>query len=419
MTRPPVAGRRSAIAAIAALALAVLALPAVATGQTSAPQLRGARAAIVLESSTGQVAYARSAHARRPIASTTKLMTALVTLQHADLDDVVRASSYRPAPVESQIGLRPGERMTVRDLLRGVLLASGNDAAMALAVGVSGSRAAFVRQMNAEARALGLRDTHFANPIGLDQTGNYSTAEDLARLAMALRRNAFARETMDLPRATLQTGSHVRRILNRNTLVRTVPAVNGVKTGHTLSAGYVLVGSASRNGITVVSVVMGEPSEALRDSDSVRLLRYGLDTFRRATGLQRGAVLAHVKLTHRDEHVDLLASSTVRRIIRRGQRFRVQVQGVPAELEGPLPSGARVGTAVVRLGDEVVARVPLVTAAAVAEASLGDRVSDAADGLILPLLLGLALAGSLLIMVLRRRAVRRRRSVRRRERRAA
>jgi serine-type D-Ala-D-Ala carboxypeptidase (penicillin-binding protein 5/6) len=185
--------RRAALAAVAAVLLVALGPPAVSSAQSTGPELRAARAAIVLEASTGQVAYSRNARVRRSIASTTKLMTALVTLQRADLDDVFRASSYRPAPVESQIGLRPGERMTVRDLLRGVLLASGNDAAMALAVGVSGSRGAFVRAMNAEARELGLRDTHFANPIGLDQEGNYSTAADLAKLAIVLRRNAFAR----------------------------------------------------------------------------------------------------------------------------------------------------------------------------------------------------------------------------------
>jgi serine-type D-Ala-D-Ala carboxypeptidase (penicillin-binding protein 5/6) len=126
-----------------------------------------------------------------------------------------------------------------------------------------------------------------------------------------------------------------------------------------------------------------------------------------------------VKLAHREEHVDVVATASVRRIIRRGQRFRVQVQGVPTELDGPLPGGSRVGTAVVRLGDEVVARVPLVTSAAIAEASFGDRVSEASDGLVVPLAVGLALVGSLLIMILRRRAVRRRRRVRRRERRAA
>jgi D-alanyl-D-alanine carboxypeptidase (penicillin-binding protein 5/6) len=408
---------RAALAAVALVAL--LALPSVAAAQSGGPQLRSARAAIVLEASTGQVAFARNASVRRSIASTTKMMTALVTLDDADLDDVFRASSYRPAPIESQIGLRPGERMTVRDLLRGVLLASGNDAAMALAVGVSGSRGAFVRAMNRQANELGLRNTHFANPIGLDQTGNYSTAADLAQLALALRRNAFARETMDRRRITLGTGTRQRTVVNRNTLVRTVDDVNGVKTGHTQGAGYILVGSATRGGITVVSVVMGEPSEAARDADSLRLLRYGLDSFRRTTGLREGAVLAHPKLAFRDEHVDLVASSSVEQVVRRGQHFTVDVQNVPPELRGPIPAGSRIGTAVVRLAGRVVARVPLMTATAVTEASVGDRLKDASGGPILPLGIVALVVGSLLVMMLRRRAARRRRAVRRRERRAA
>jgi D-alanyl-D-alanine carboxypeptidase (penicillin-binding protein 5/6) len=409
-------------AAAAALLLALLAglLPAGAAAQADSPQLRGAKAAIVIEASTGQVAYQRNARERRSIASTTKLMTALVTLERADLDEIVRASNYRPAPIESQIGLRPGERMAVRDLIRGLLLASGNDAAMALAVGVAGNRTEFVRAMNEEARELGLGDTRFANPIGLDQEGNFSTASDLAQLAVALRRNPFARETMDRARITLQTGSRPRSIVNRNTLVRSVAAVNGVKTGHTQGAGYVLVGSASRNGITVVSVVMGEPSEALRNTDTLTLLRHGLASFRRATGLRRDAVLARVKLAHREERVEVLASQSVERVIRRGQRFSVEVEGVPSEISGPLAQGTRVGTAVVRLGDQVTARVPLVTASAVAEATIGDRIRDATSGPILPLAIVLALVGSLMFMVLRRRAARRRRrQVRRRERRPA
>ncbi|MEA2177797.1 MAG: hypothetical protein QOG77_1094 [Solirubrobacteraceae bacterium] len=407
---------RAALAA--ALLLACLALPAAASAQSAAPELRGAKAAIVIEASTGQVAYARNPRVRRPIASTTKMMTALVTLQRADLDEVFRASSYRPAPIESQIGLEPRERMAVRDLLRGLLLASGNDAAMALAVGVSGSRTGFVRSMNAQASELGLSNTHFANPIGLDQQGNYSTASDLARLALVLRRDEFARETMDRRRATLQTGTHQRTIINRNTLVRTVDDVNGVKTGHTQGAGYVLVGSATRNGITVVSVVMGEPSEAARDADSLALLRYGLNSFSRRTGLRKGAVLARPKLAFRDENVDLVASSGVEQVVRRGQRFAVDVQGVPSELRGPIPQGARIGTAVVSLAGRVVARVPLVTAAPVTKASLGDRAKDALGGPVLPLLVAALAVGSLLFMVLRRRAARRRRAVRRRERRA-
>jgi serine-type D-Ala-D-Ala carboxypeptidase (penicillin-binding protein 5/6) len=409
---------RAALAAVVLLLVGLACAPA-ASAQSSAPSLRGAKSAILIEATTGQVAYQRDANDRREIASTTKMMTALVTLQHADLDDVFRASSYRPAPIESQIGLRPGERMTVRDLLRGLLLPSGNDAAMALAVGVSGSRSAFVRAMNAKASALGLRNTHFANPIGLDAPGNYSTAADLAKLAVVLRENSFARETMDRRRATLRTGARVRTVVNRNSLVRTVDDVNGVKTGHTSGAGYVLVGSATRAGITVVSVVMGEPSEAARDADSLTLLRYGLGTFRRQSGLAKGAVLARPKLAYRDEHVDLVASSGVEQVVRRGQHFTVSVKDVPAELRGPIPAGSRIGTAVVRLGGRVVAQVPLLTASAVTTASFGDRFRDAGGPVLAPIAIALLVVGSLLVMGLRRRAARRRRAVRRRERRAA
>jgi D-alanyl-D-alanine carboxypeptidase (penicillin-binding protein 5/6) len=290
---------------------------------------------------------------------------------------------------------------------------------MALAVGVSGSRNAFVRAMNADAQQLGLRDTRFANPIGLDAPTNYSTAADLAKLAVVLRRNDFARETMDRRRATLQTGARERTVVNRNTLVQQYPWVNGVKTGHTNSAGYLLVGSATRNGVTVVSVVMGEPSEAARDADSLTLLRYGLGSFTRETGLRKGAVLARPKLAYRDEHVDLVASSGVQAIVRRGQRFTVSVQDVPAELRGPIPAGARIGTAVVRLGGRVVGRVPLLTATPVSTASVGDRFKDANGPVIVAVVIALVAVGSLLFMGLRRRAARRRRAVQRRERRAA
>ena len=146
--------------------------------------------------------------------------------------------------------------------------------------------------MNRRAHELGLTHTHYANAIGLDALGNYSSAEDLVKLTLILRRNAFFRAVTNLPRATLRTGSHPRTILNRNLLVRAVPEVNGVKTGHTSTAGYILVGSASKNGITVISVVLDEPSEAARDQDSLALIRYGLSRYHRATPVRKGEAFA-------------------------------------------------------------------------------------------------------------------------------
>jgi D-alanyl-D-alanine carboxypeptidase (penicillin-binding protein 5/6) len=409
---PARATLRPLLAALAAsLGMLAGATPAIAQTSSAGPHLQ-AKAAIVMEGSTGDVLYSKNAGQRRQIASTTKLMTALVALQRTDLDDVFSASDYHPQAFESQLGLRPGEKMSVRDLLRATLLPSANDAAATIAIGTMGSTKAFVAEMNRRAAALGLRDTHYTTPVGLDDPGNYSTATDLARLAIRLRGYEFFRRTTDLPSATLRSGARHRTVFNRNTLVRRVPVVNGVKTGHTNRAGYVLVGSASRDGVTVVSVVLGDPSEAARDADSLKLLRYGLNGYEAATPLPEGRGVGSVRLRYRGkEAVDIVAGASVRRVLRKGARTHVSVVGLPKEIDGPLPRGSRVGTAIVRRGDEVLARVPAVTARPVAEAGLGTRLSDLVSRSQTIVALLALLACSLPLVMLRRRAMRRRRAL--------
>jgi D-alanyl-D-alanine carboxypeptidase (penicillin-binding protein 5/6) len=402
------AARFAAGALLTALVLVLLAVARPAPATAAPPTVR-APAAILVEPATGDVVFQRNARDRRPIASTTKLMTALLTLERRRLGEVVTATPYHASPAESVIGLRAGERLTIADLMRGLMLASANDAAATLAARVGGSRAAFVRLMNRRARELGLRDTHYANPIGLDQEGNHSSAEDLVKLTLILRRNDFFRRITNLPRATLQTGGHARAIVNRNTLVRSVPAVDGVKTGHTQTAGYVLVGSATRHGVTVVSVVLGGASESARDADSVALLGYGLGRYRRATAVRRGRAYGSAALRLRDERVGLVASRTVQRTIRRGEPLRARVVGAPAEIEGPLPAGARVGTIEVRWRGRTVDRVALLTSRAVAAPSLLERLGGVV-GRTLIVLFAAAVALASLQVVLLRRSHRRRRS---------
>jgi serine-type D-Ala-D-Ala carboxypeptidase (penicillin-binding protein 5/6) len=398
--------RLAAAALAAAVLVFVLARPPAAP---AAPPAIHAPAAILVEPATGDVVYQRGAAQPRAIASTTKLMTVLLTLERTKLSQTMTAVSYHALPVESVIGLRAGERLTVADLLRGVLLASANDAAATLAARISGSQKAFVALMNRRARELRLTHTHYATPIGLDAAGNYSSAEDLVKLTLILRRNAFFRAVTDLPRATLESGSHARTILNRNTLVRAVPEVNGVKTGHTLDAGYVLVGSASKSGITVISAVLGDPNEATRDSDSLALIRYGLGRYHRVTPVRRGHVFATVKLAHRDQHAQLVATRTIERTARRGERLAIRLLDVPAELDGPLPAGTRVGTVVVRWRGRTVARVPLVTRRAIAAASVLQRGNDLLGRTLTVVILSVVALASLQLVLLRRRAVRRRR----------
>jgi D-alanyl-D-alanine carboxypeptidase (penicillin-binding protein 5/6) len=336
-------------------------------------------------------------------------MTALVTLERAKLSQVLTTVPYRALPVESVIGLRGGERMTVADLLRGLLLASANDAAATLAERVGGSNRGFVALMNRRARELGLTHTHYANAIGLDALGNYSSAEDLVKLTLILRRNAFFRAVTDLPRATLHSGSHERTIVNRNLLVRAVPEVNGVKTGHTNTAGYILVASAAKNGITVISVVLDEPSEAARDQDSLALIRYGLGRYHRAKPVREGEAFATVKLAHRDERAQLVAARTVVHTARRGEKLPVRVLDVPRELDGPLPAGSRVGTIQVRWRGRTIASVPLVTRRAISEASVLQRSDDLLSRTATVMILSALALASLQLVLLRRRAVRRRR----------
>ena len=396
-----------AVPAVTLVIAFLLALVAPAAQAQSDPPSIGAPSAIVVEASTGDVIFERASDEARPVASTTKLMTALITLDTVALDDVLTVPPYTPAPAESLAGLSTGERLTVEDLLTALILPSGNDAAVTLATGISGSVPAFVSEMNKRADELGLRDTKFTNPIGLDEGGNASSARDLVALGLRLRRFPAFREIADEPRATITSGDRRRTFLNRNTLVREVPFVDGMKTGRTNAAGYVLVGSATRRGVTVVSAVLGTPSEDARDADSLALLKYGLSQYRRATVVEPDTVFARADLEYRDERVELVAAEGVRKVVKRGERASVRVLDAPDELEGPLPAGARVGTVEVRLRGKVVARVPLVTATAVENASLGQRLSTVLKRPGTIVLLLLLMGCTVLLVLLRGRVVRR------------
>jgi D-alanyl-D-alanine carboxypeptidase (penicillin-binding protein 5/6) len=369
-----------------------------------------AAAAIVVEPATGDVVFARAPEAERPIASTTKLMTALLALERLRLSEKVTAVAYHGITGESVVGLRAGERMSAADLLRAMLLASANDAAATLAARIGGTQAGFVALMNRRARRLGLQETHYANPIGLDGPSAHSSAEDLVKLTLILRKDRFFRTVTDLPRATLRTGAHPRAIVNRNDLVREVPYVNGVKTGHTLGAGYVLVGSAARHGVSVISVVLGEPSIAARDADSLALLRFGLRRYRRVAVARRGTTYATAALAHRDGAVGLVATRTVRRTLRRGERLVRRVVGAPRTVDGPLPARTRLATLEVRARGALVASVPLVTRSAVARATVVDRAGGIFSRTLLVAAGAVVVILILHVAFLRRRAGRRRRA---------
>jgi D-alanyl-D-alanine carboxypeptidase (penicillin-binding protein 5/6) len=353
-----------------------------------------ARTAILVDARDGHVLYRRAPEQERAIASATKLMTALVALDELPLDRELRAVPYSPAPAESRINLRAGEKMSVADLIRALLLESANDAAETLAVRAGGSLRRFVDQMNERARDLGLAHTRFVNPIGLDAPGAHSSALDLSRVARLVLRNDFLAATVDMPRARLLSGARPRIVSNRNRLVREVGWVDGVKTGYTGTAGYVLVGSTARKGARLVSVVLGAPSEAARDAATLALLRFGLAQYRRVRPVRTGATLATAGVEHFGRDVRLVAARPVAVAVRRDQRLRTVIRA-PAEVTGPLPAGARVGSVSVFRDGTRVRTVALVTAARVPEAGFVRKVWSAVWRPLV-LLIGLGIAAWLI-----------------------
>jgi D-alanyl-D-alanine carboxypeptidase (penicillin-binding protein 5/6) len=397
--------RRAVRAVLLTLLACVLALPAGAAraADDDEPTIQ-APAAIVVELSTGDVVFGRRQDQQRGIASTTKLMTALVALEREpDLSKRFTVPSYPAGAGESLANLQAGDRMTLRDLIGGMLLPSGNDAASAIAKSVGGSVSDFVDLMNDRARALGL-EARFTNPVGLDADGHHASAADLVKLTLLLRRFPTFRSIVDRKSMTLESATPPITVENRNRLVLQYPWVDGVKTGHTRASGYALVGSARRRGISAISVVLGDGSEASRDSDSLALLRYATSQYDRVRPLRRRSVAARLPLRYRDQRVAVVAASTVTRTARKGERLSTRVLGLPRDVDGPLRRGTRLGTIEVLQRGEVVARVPAVTAEDVAAATFWERLDEQLARGWVRFLIVLALVCAVALAVLVRRA---------------
>ncbi|HEV7481924.1 MAG TPA: D-alanyl-D-alanine carboxypeptidase family protein [Solirubrobacterales bacterium] len=367
--------RRFGVALLTALAVSSLCLATTAAAQEPQPE---GRAWTLIDARTGTVLESHAAAQALPIASTTKLMTAYVAMRELPLDKIVRAAPYHPIYGESLLGLRTGQRISVRDLLYGLILRSGNDAAHDLALAAAGSVPRFVTQMNRRAAALGLADTHYANPVGLDQHGNYSSARDLATLTQHLLRiPAFAR-IADSRSATLRSLRPPRRIATINELLLDAPWITGVKTGHTFDAAYCLVGSGRRKGVDLISVALGAPSDEARFRDNLELLEYGFSQYRRRLPIRAGRDLADPSIRYSGGALPLRAAETVAVGLRRGQRLSVDVRA-PSEVEGPIERGAVLGRATVTVDGRRAASVPLHAGRAIPAASAFDRARALLD----------------------------------------
>ena len=357
---------RRALLAVVAL-VAVLATPVQASSADAPAAPPIAAASWYLVGEDGDVLARRDAARAHAIASITKLMTAVVVLEHARLDDVVRVSPLAADVGESTVYLRAGEELTVADLLRATLVPSANDAAEALALHVGGGSAdRFVDLMNAKAAELGLRDTHFENPHGLDQRGHVSSARDVTTLLRYALGVSFIRDALQRSSVVLPGG---RAFPTTDDLLQSWAPLVGGKTGHTQDAGWSETAAASRGGVTVYGAVLGSDTRSSRNDALRELLSFGLDQYRRVQVVDGARTYAQAKTGYGQPAVELVAPRTLVRAVRLGTPLVERVVA-PSALALPVAKGERLGRVEVYDGNRLVASSNLVAADAVADAGL-------------------------------------------------
>jgi len=255
-----------------------------------------ARSAILVEYLSGKVLFGKNEHEKLPIASTTKILTALVARRHLRLDEKITVSTTAALAGEQEIWLEPGEGISVKDLLYALLVHSANDAACAIAEKISGSLQSFAQTMNDFSKGIGARESHFTNPHGLDEDGHYSTAYDMALIGRKLLEDPVLAKIVKTQRHDIPWVSRPspRTCLNHNELLLKYEGATGIKTGYTSKAGRCLVGSATRGGVSLVAVVLNSPD---RFGDTARLLDYGFSMTAVIPIMKKGQVLGKTRVS--------------------------------------------------------------------------------------------------------------------------
>ncbi len=328
-----------------------------------------ARAWLVMNPVTGEVLAEHDDRYRVPIASITKLMTMIVALQHLKLSDVVHVDPRAAAVGQESIYLQPGQAITVADLVKGSMIQSANDAADALALATASSFPAFADLMNAKAEQLGLTDSHFVRPDGLDAPGEYSSARDVTKLALAAMKLAPVREAVDETEATITDGQTLH---TWDDLLGVFPGVYGVKTGHTDGARWGQVSAARGGGATIYVTILGSPSRARRDADLERLLAYGLAQYRRVDPVVSGKRYAMVELPYGRRPLRLVARGRLQAVVRIGAPLTERVVAT-AVASLPVHRGQVLGRVQIWSRGRLLGVRPLVASRSVAKPSLLGR----------------------------------------------
>jgi D-alanyl-D-alanine carboxypeptidase (penicillin-binding protein 5/6) len=363
---------------VAALALALVLqclVPPCVRALEAEPEI-AARAWVLTDIRSGEYLAGEDASARLPMASTTKIMVALVALEETDLEEEVTVSPEAASfanPPYSNVGLLPGDVLSVRELLMAAMISSGDDAAYALAESLGdGSVDDFVERMNGEAEALGLEDTSFQNPIGLDVRGQYSSARDLAEITRRAMRFPEFREMVATDYATITTQDREIPLANTNELLYIYPPATGVKTGTTPAAGPSLVASATAENESYLSVVLDARED--RFAASIRALEHGFAAYERVDLVLQGKRYARADVPYRrEETVELVAKKSVDGLVDSNSDVERKTRVMP-DLPGSARPGTKLGEVVVRVDGKRVGECPLVARKGYDEASLWERV---------------------------------------------
>ncbi len=337
---------------------------------------------LILASGDGTVLFEKNADEKLAPASVTKIMTALLVmeaLQNGKIktDDIVTVSETAANKTGSHIFLAPGEEMSVNDLMKGLMVASGNDAAIALAEYLSGSEQAFVAEMNKKAKSLGMNNTNYENCNGLDSSNHYSSARDIMLVTKELLKHPDIFNYSTIWMDTLRNGEF--QLANTNKLIRFYEGANGMKTGSTSVAGYCLSATAKRNDIQLIAVVLNAPSSKDRFGDASTLLNYGFNTYEKVNACEKNAVYSYMEVKKGiAENVKVVFDESFSLLVKKGEGKNVhyKAENLAKELNAPIAQGQKIGTAQIYNGDEKIGTVNLVADASVPKITLWQTFSQ-------------------------------------------
>ena len=335
------------------------------------------KSAILIERDTGTVLYEKNSNEELPPASMTKIMTMLLIMEAIDegklsWNEKVRASEYAASMGGSQIFLEPGEEMTVKEMLRGIAIGSGNDASVAMAERIAGSEDAFVDMMNAKAKELGLKHTFFKNTTGLPVSGHYSTAADMATMAKELLKYEDITKFTGMYEAYLRENTDKKFwLVNTNKLVRFYPGVDGLKTGFTAEAKYCLTATAQKDGMRVIAVVFGAPTSKERNAQVTKLLNYAFAQYQTHPMFKRNQTIGLAKVSKgKEKTIEAVTSEPISILTKKGEKTQDVKQKVILQknLKAPITKGDQVGTIKLTKNGRVILESPLVASKSVKEA---------------------------------------------------